>query len=232
MNIFPDSMYLSGERHTVNSKDIAFIFKPCIDILDIGSTVVKPRYNVGDQLWVKETYYALGYWEKTGELTKTGKEQYCFIDLTLEKVKSGYKYQTNSEIPTKVLGSRVLDIINGKLLWFKRNSMFMPKKAARIWLECTGVRCERLQNITEADAIAEGVLKIPTTEEYKDVQTWENGAWSDFKDVELFKNYISNSDDVCFSAIESFSTLWMELGGRWLINPWVFIYEFKRIEKP
>ena len=41
-----------------------------------------------------------------------------------------------------------------------RPGIHLFKKDARIWLECTGVRLERLQDISEADAIAEGVLNF------------------------------------------------------------------------
>jgi hypothetical protein len=90
-------------------------------------------------------------------------------------------------------------------------SIHMPKSAARIWLECTGVRCERLHDITEADAIAEGILK----------------------DDSKFMNYHTKKFEF-INGRYSFFSLWVKINGEdsYYLNPWVFIYEFKRIEKP
>lgn len=90
-----------------------------------------------------------------------------------------------------------------------RPSIFMPKWASRIWLRVTNVRVERLQDISEADAIAEGV----------DV----NGP--------------SGSHHFQRLAVGRYSNLWELIYGSngpnsWDANPWVFIYEFTRIEKP
>lgn len=216
MNIIPETFYLSGEQHTVNSKDIAFIFKPCIDIMNIGPIIVKPKYNKGDHIWVKETYYAYGYWDETGYLTKKkGQTQYEFIDLTVTR---NYKYlfETDTEKPNKILNNNA--VVDGLYGWFKRSSLFMPKVDARIWLEVTNVRCERLQDITEADAIAEGILsKVDET------------GWDTIYQIYLpdAKNWWAKN------PIESFSSLWEMINGQdaWLNNPWVFVYEFKRISK-
>ena len=98
-----------------------------------------------------------------------------------------------------------------------KSSLFMRKEYARTWLECTGVRCERLKDISEVDAIGEGVEKVCDygTTGYKDY-TRADEAFSDI-DAKL-----------------SFTTLWEKINGQKSLesNPWVFIYDFKRIEKP
>jgi hypothetical protein len=90
-----------------------------------------------------------------------------------------------------------------------KSSIHMPKAACRIWLKITNVRVERLQDISEEDAAAEGieVLNIP--------------AW---------KNYI-DSFDYCEKAHESFKTLWKSNNSEesWNDNPWVWVIEFERI---
>ena len=80
-------------------------------------------------------------------------------------------------------------------------AIHMPKAAARIWLEVTGVRVERLQSISEADAKAEGV----------DANKYHG----------LDRAYA-----------RAFSELWETTGGDWAANPWVWVIDFKRIEKP
>lgn len=104
-------------------------------------------------------------------------------------------------------------------------SIHMPKAAARIWLEITNMRVERLNGISERDAINEGI--------------------SNYKDVtgRRFKNYMANSvgygdPDHDYPTVglpvTSFCTLWQSINGpeSWYENPWVWVIEFKRIEKP
>lgn len=91
-------------------------------------------------------------------------------------------------------------------------SIHMPKQAARIWLEITGVRVERLQSISRADAIAEGIQFFNGDHEC--------GA----------KNYLDKTDmDYSLCPIDSFETLWRSTGGDWEANPWVWVIDFKTI---
>lgn len=81
-------------------------------------------------------------------------------------------------------------------------SIHMPKAAARIWLDITGVRLERLQAISEEDAEAEGVG---------------------------FLRSVPDADET-LTAKQLFECLWDSTGGDWAANPWVWVIDFKRIE--
>lgn len=98
-----------------------------------------------------------------------------------------------------------------------RSSMFMPKAIARIWLKVTNVRVERLLDISEADAIAEGVVSF----------TSEKGL--------RWKCYETDPENNGFiSARLSYMSLWDFINGAGSheVNPYVFVIEFERIEKP
>lgn len=86
-----------------------------------------------------------------------------------------------------------------------RNPMFMPKWAARLWFRIESIRFERLQSISEADAIAEGVDGIGP---------------------EMIR---ASSPP---TARERFEGMWNELHGRgsWDNNPWVRVYTFTMVE--
>lgn len=106
---------------------------------------------------------------------------------------------------------------------WKRNklpSIHMPRGLCRITLEITNVRVERLQDISEEDAIAEGV------DYYEGGDDWPNGASGGFMD------YSKPDDcDYCLAPTDSFRTLWISINGpeSWKANPWVWVIEFKRI---
>ena len=101
-------------------------------------------------------------------------------------------------------------------------SIYMPKKAARIWLKVTGVRVERLQEITPQQAENEGVGNL----------FYEDIGYSE-------KNYGTEVDKEYGIAREQFAWLWdstiknsdLDRYG-WNANPWVWIIEFERCEKP
>lgn len=97
-----------------------------------------------------------------------------------------------------------------------RPSIHMPRWVSRILLEVTAVGVERLQDITEEQAVAEGVER---PENIRDVDVWD-GA-----ERELF-NAMNQPRD-------RFKRLWADINGveSWDANPWVWVVEFKRVEQ-
>ena len=95
-----------------------------------------------------------------------------------------------------------------------RPSIHMPSWACRILLEITDVRIERLQDITEEQAEAEGVQRPETI---TDVDVWD-GA-----ERELF--------NAMNQPRARFRRLWGDINGphSWDANPWVWVVEFKRV---
>ena len=81
-------------------------------------------------------------------------------------------------------------------------SIHMPKELARIWLEVTGVRVERIQDISEADALAEGARF-----ELASIDSVRIGATASF--------------------LSGFRNIWESTGGDWDANPWVWAIDFK-----
>lgn len=100
-------------------------------------------------------------------------------------------------------------------------SLFMPKSAARIWLRITNVRVERLNDISEEDAIAEGIeSKFP---DFCDsIRYGFNGK--------LHYNYLEKGI-MQINSITSFETLWQSIHSEqsWNDNPLVWVIEFERI---
>ena len=116
---------------------------------------------------------------------------------------------------------RATDEIYGDARWHP--SIHMPKEAARIWLKVTDVRVERLQSITEGGAIregAEGEKCHHTNTGAFGCTDCMNTGWIEPPQVEfmqIWNNTIKKSD--------------LDRYG-WDANPWVWVIEFERCEKP
>jgi hypothetical protein len=96
----------------------------------------------------------------------------------------------------------------------------MPKAAARIWDEVVSVRAERLHEITEEDAIAEGI-------EYSD-HVLTGGELRT-----MYKNYQNPDTGYMYNAVASYATLWESINGlgSWEKNPLVWRVETKPYRK-
>ena len=145
---------------------------------------VKQPYHRGDILWVRETWY---YEEHMHDLT-AGEP-----DLPSGRYSHRYVYRASSpDYPVNIgVGSQG---------W--KPSIFMPREAARLLLRVTDVRVERLQEITEGDAKAEG---YPF--QYK-----TGNPITDF--------------------VFLWNALYAKRGCGWDTNPWVWVYTFERVEAP
>jgi len=164
-----------------------------------------PYGQAGDSLWVRESYYQFGHWEPKGELkTKTGRQKWHFVPddnaILFDPAETYRKGRHHKDPYTPA--------------WHKRLGRFMPRAASRIDLEITGVRVERLQDISEEDAIAEGVeaqIGFAQMTWYRDYG-FSGPGWLGFE-----------------SARQSFQSLWQSVYGTWDANPWLWVIEFKKL---
>ena len=158
--------------------------------------IIKSPYQPGDILYVRET------WEHFDCCCCEGDEHgNCYQEPqqnVLNKSYGCYMY-------------RATDEIYGDARWHP--SIHMPKEAARIWLKVTGVRMERLQEITEVGIQKEGV----------EVDPKECAGKFDFiSELFLLFQRLWNST-IKKSDLDRYG---------WDASPWVWVIEFERCEKP
>lgn len=165
-----------------------------------------PYGQPGDRLWVRETF---------ADLTKELGRRWERFNPETKRYEIGQKpffwYRADGEQP---------DPGNGTPLnqpW--KPSIHMPRWASRITLEITGVRVERLQDISPADCEAEGVHRLPLQEN-------EPSPWYT---ADVSAGPVLHSR----STIGAYHKLWECINGpgSWDANPWVWVVEF-RVMKP
>ena len=147
-----------------------------------------PRFTAGDRLWVREAHALLPRTAYRGSIgTGTiAQREHPTDGYTAAVFREGFDR-------------------SGRPQW--RPSIHMPRWASRLTLTVTDVRVERLQDISEADAQAEGVERV-------------SDGWRDYQ---------MRSTQCCAWPKTSFLTLWNSINGinSWSANPWVAAYTFK-----
>jgi len=144
-----------------------------------------PYGQPGDRLWVRET------WSHPGNDSVC---QYIYRADWIGDSHDNYVYDCYES--------------QGCPVW--RPSIHMPKKAARIWLEITGIRVKRVRAMMNRDAKAEGVRK------YVRVGPDQDGLY--------YQDWV-----------DPFKQLWDSInkkrGYAWDSNPWVWVIEFRRLQR-
>jgi hypothetical protein len=161
----------------------------------------------GDRLWVRETFNG-PMWFGEIEPPDSHTPEYCH-----------YKAD-GGETP------EYMDADDNLVCRWKP-SIHMPRWASRITLEIVSVRVERLQDISEADALAEGIdcrhLIVDTRYEGgSHVEEWAGRYFYDGLE----------KDEGLESAEDDYAALWERINGAgsWAANPWVWVIEFRGVD--
>lgn len=179
----------------------AWTFLRCGSLIDVDNVQLREQHcpygREGDRLYVRETWFPdpprNGTWpdmELFGDPDNPG---------SLEVIPHLYRRPEHCLYRATWTGGELAR-------W--RSSIFMPRWASRILLELVEIRVERLQDITEADARAEGLA-----------------AGVDFARF---------PGDLLKTARDAYAVLWNALNGKrapWASNPWVWVLTFRRLEE-
>lgn len=164
---------------------------------------LSPPWDVGDRLWVRETWKP----DEDGDIacvTYRADNHWQHIEPTREAAELWLMARRKVEQWPYLK----------KATW--RPSIHMPRWASRITLEVTGVRVERLQDISGQDAKAEGVQRR-------------------LCDCDPCMLSMADCPAVQTDLIWDFADLWRRFstkpGRSWVDNPWVWVVSFKRAEQ-
>lgn len=158
-----------------------------------GEILGCPYGQPGDRLWVRETWSHAGFTGARGEISAVPDQlqhpNFCHYSA---------------------------EWLHSQIRWTP--GIHMPRWASRILLEITDVRVERLQDISEADAIAEGIDRSPSMGKPCAFQ------WCDYRIPQDAAEWFN-------SPIHSYETLWDQINGAgaWAANSWVWAVSIRRV---
>jgi hypothetical protein len=148
------------------------------------------KYQIDDILYIRESFRP-------------------FTNITLCTEDVGIVYKADGE--ARVWSASIEDAYSAFAhVW--KPSIFLPKKFSRIFVKVVDIKIERLNSISEEDAVAEGVKRYGI------------GGYEDY----------TNSEYYTTSARSSFLGLWESIHKKDKFssdsNPWVFVYRFEKVE--
>lgn len=163
---------------------------------------LKPRYKVGDVLYLKEPYKkwtrGLSEGRHTSILYKYGEETPC-SKVGLE----GSSYYTD---------------------W--KNKLFMPAYSARNYIKIKAVRAERLQDISNEDCIKEGIYQTGCIAEDYFEPVYENGYNATSKKSGILCIQYDTPREAYAALIDAINGK-----DTWDNNPWVWVYDYELIDR-
>ena len=165
-----------------------------------------PYGQPGDRLWVREAW-RIGAWNEDGDfaLDFCDGPQSAWVSVPIDDgerlTEQSFAELVRKGVPKTAGGGYRWPVGQSPLRW--RPSIHMPRWASRLTLEITDIRVERLQEISEADAKAEGVDLANAS------------AWV----VDPREAYAQLWD-----------TLNTKRGHPWESNPWVWVVSFRRVQ--
>ena len=207
-------------------KEKKFMFKPYYDMTDaeLIETAYNPPYQPGDTMYVRETW-RVGAWDIRNQMIAFDYKDGTCGELT---------YIHDRELFERLVNQSREDARKSKceyngvdFIWEKGKSpcrwhpsIHMPKEAARIFLKVKDVRVERLQEIPHDGTLKEGIHFC----ECPDGFTWK-------PETDIHNFYIT--------PMGAMQALWNSTIMKsdiyrygWDANPWVWVIEFERCEKP
>lgn len=168
-----------------------------------------PYGKPGDRLWVREKFKPVA----SGQVRDGYGE-----------VRYGWAYESDGVVAWDLGTTKIYDLTNqpptGHMQFRTtpwKPSIHMPRRASRITLEITAVRVERLQDITEEDAKAQGLMFHESTGGCPNWAAPDAGEWQT-------------------NPRQAFRELWESIRrpgswDGWDANPWVWAVEFKRVDQ-
>lgn len=167
------------------------------------ATAVKCPWEVGNILWTKET------WRPVLKIDQNAMGEWPMIRYKADSSEIAVpfdEYEWFREL-TK----------DGKFIY--KSSMFMRRKFARIFLQITEIKLERLHDITEDGAIAEGIGGFDLPQSCRELYPAS------------YKDYSKKSETWNLSPIDSYKSLWESINGEgsWEKNPWIWCVKFEKL---
>lgn len=176
---------------------------------------VYPKYDPGDHLWVREIFTIIDYWE----------DSKCVQVM----------YEGGATNVCQLTGTEWSKFINWQEKTERKPSLYMFKSLCRLKCEIVSIGVERLQDITEEDAVKEGAKATvfgKMWQGYKkiDDQLIHQQVFGDQPPEWMIEPHPDPTEHLDRSAKQNFKGIWLSINGykSWDANPWIWKIKFRK----